>query len=234
MMNKHTCIAAFAIAAALQSTHAFSTQSISNRPVKSSSQHKYVVSDMALSEQYFVATPDEEEINEIANMLLETPPMVKAPVVATKKATAPSKKKKIPAHAEGVFSPVVVAAASILGQDQLNKLRAKGIALHSDVIKGFVDSADSPFGQAVLRQLFAIVDTDKSGSLDKDELASALKALNFSWLKDKQVSKIFERADSNSDNEISLEEFIAEAPKTLRVNLVKLAKNNGGEMGLLV
>ena len=140
--------------------------------------------------------------------------MAKTPVVAT---------KKIPAHAEGVFSPVVVAAASILGQDQLNKLRAKGISLHSDVIKGFVDSADSPFGQAVLRQLFAIVDTDKSGSLDKDELASTLKALNFSWL-----------ADSNSDNEISLEEFIAEAPKTLRVNLVKLAKNNGGEMGLLV
>ena len=213
-MNKYAFIAAFAIAAALQSTHAFSTQSISNRPVKSSSQHKYVVSDMALSEQYFVATPDEEEISEIANMLLETPPMAKTPVVAT---------KKIPAHAEGVFSPVVVAAASILGQDQLNKLRAKGIPLHSDVIKGFVDSADSPFGQAVLRQLFAIVDTDKSGSLDKDELASALKALNFSWL-----------ADSNSDNEISLEEFIAEAPKTLRVNLVKLAKNNGGEMGLLV
>ena len=213
-MNKYAFIAAFAIAAALQSTHAFSTQSISNRPVKSSSQHKYVVSDMALSEQYFVATPDEEEISEIANMLLETPPMAKTPVVAT---------KKIPAHAEGVFSPVVVAAASILGQDQLNKLRAKGISLHSDVIKGFVDSADSPFGQAVLRQLFAIVDTDKSGSLDKDELASALKALNFSWL-----------ADSNSDNEISLEEFIAEAPKTLRVNLVKLAKNNGGEMGLLV
>ena len=213
-MNKYAFIAAFAIAAALQSTHAFSTQSISNRPVKSSSQHKYVVSDMALSEQYFVATPDEEEISEIANMLLETPPMAKTPVVAT---------KKIPAHTEGVFSPVVVAAASILGQDQLNKLRAKGISLHSDVIKGFVDSADSPFGQAVLRQLFAIVDTDKSGSLDKDELASALKALNFSWL-----------ADSNSDNEISLEEFIAEAPKTLRVNLVKLAKNNGGEMGLLV
>ena len=32
---------------------------------------------------------------------------------------------------------------------------------------------------------------------------------------------------------ISLEEFMDEAPRTLKTNLVKLAKNNGGDMGLL-
>jgi hypothetical protein len=58
--------------------------------------------------------------------------------------------------------------------------------------------------------------------------------LGFKWLGGKQVDGIFARADANGDAEISLEEFMVEAPKTLRTNLVKLAKSNGGEMGLLV
>jgi len=62
----------------------------------------------------------------------------------------------------------------------------------------------------------------------------ALDMLGFKWLGEKQVGKIFERADDNGDEEISLEEFMSEAPKTLKVNLVKLAKANGGDMGLLV
>ena len=32
---------------------------------------------------------------------------------------------------------------------------------------------------------------------------------------------------------IDYEEFVEEAPKTLKVNLVKLAKNNGAELGFL-
>jgi Ca2+-binding EF-hand superfamily protein len=85
-----------------------------------------------------------------------------------------------------------------------------------------------------LRQLFTFVDTDNSGYLDKAEVAQALSLLGFKWLGDGQVDKIFERADADGDKTISLEEFMAEAPKTLRTNLVKLAKTNGGEMGLLV
>ena len=61
-------------------------------------------------------------------------------------------------------------------------------------------------------------------------MQQALALLGFKWLEEKHVQKIFERADLNDDGEISLEE----APKTLKVNLVKLAKMNGGEMGLLV
>ncbi|KAL7490359.1 hypothetical protein ACHAW6_016128 [Cyclotella cf. meneghiniana] len=147
--------------------------------------------------------------------------------------TKPSKPFN-PAHKEGILSPLVYAANSILGKEELNKLRAQVISMHSDIIKSFVDSADSEFGKAVLRQLFIITDKDNSGYLDKEEVSRALELLGFRWLEEKHVSKIFERADLNDDGEISLEEFMEEAPKTLRVNLVKLAKNNGGDLGLLV
>jgi len=147
---------------------------------------------------------------------------------------SPPKKKKGGVHKEGVFSPIVIAAGAVLGDDQLNKIRAKIISLHSDIIKSFVGTSDSEFGKAVLRQIFDAVDTDNSGYLDKEELAVALNMLGFKWLGEKQVEKIFARADANGDLEISLEEFMEEAPKTLKVNLVKLAKNNGGDMGLLV
>ena len=147
---------------------------------------------------------------------------------------APEKKKANPAHKEGIFSPIVVAAGAVLGQEQLNKVRAKVISIHSDLIKSFVGTSDSAFGQAVLRQLFKYVDTDNSGYIDKEELSVALSLLGFKWLKEKQVNAIFERADVNKDGMISLEEFMDEAPRTLKTNLVKLAKNNGGDMGLLV
>merc|ERR1739844_873703 len=143
-------------------------------------------------------------------------------------------KKANAAHKEGIFSPIVVAASNILGQDQLNKVRAKAISIHSDLIKSFVGTSDSAFGQAGLQQLFKYVDADNSGYIDKEELAVALSLLGFKWLKEKQVNAIFDRADVNKDGMISLEEFMNEAPRTLKTNLVKLAKNNGGDMGLLV
>ena len=102
------------------------------------------------------------------------------------------------------------------------------------MLKSFVATADSETGKTVLRQLFKIADTDDSGYLDKQEVMVALNLLGFKWLGEKQVDKIFARADANGDLEISLEEFMEETPKTLKLNLVKLAKQNGGEMGLLV
>ena len=156
-----------------------------------------------------------------------------APAAAAAAVVAPKKKGGNP-HKEGVFSPIVVAAGAVLGDKMLNEIRGKVIALHSDLIKSFVDTADSEFGKAVLRQIFNLVDVDKSGYLDKKEVATALDMLGFKWLGEKQVDGIFARADENGDAEISLEEFMVEAPKTLRTNLVKLAKSNGGEMGLLV
>ena len=171
-----------------------------------------------------------EKAAESDKLIMDIPPTPVAP----EKKKAPVKEKANPAHKEGIFSPIVVAAGAVLGQEQLNKVRAKVISIHSDLIKSFVGTSDSAFGQAVLRQLFKCVDTDNSGYIDKEELSVALSLLGFRWLKEKQVNAIFERADTDKDGTISLEEFMDEAPRTLKTNLVKLAKNNGGDMGLLV
>ena len=65
------------------------------------------------------------------------------------------------------------------------------------------------------------------------ELAAAFKTLGFSWLKEKQIAGIIKRAGSE-DGLLQLEQFKQEFPKTLRTNLTKLAKKNGGELGFLV
>jgi hypothetical protein len=143
-------------------------------------------------------------------------------------------KKAAASHQEGVFSPVVYVAKDVLGAERLNKLRGDVIALHSDAIKGFVATADSTIGQAVLKQLFVLADQNKDGKIDKEELRAALKALRFEWLADKQVNGIFERADLDHNGDIDMAEWMKEAPATLKTNLVKLAKSNGAKMGLLV
>mmetsp|Transcript_18188 Transcript_18188/g.26892 ORF Transcript_18188/g.26892 Transcript_18188/m.26892 type:complete len:245 (-) Transcript_18188:64-798(-) len=170
-----------------------------------------------------------EASEQSSKLIMDIPPTPVAP----KKKPAP-KKKANAAHKEGVFSPIVVIAGTLLGPEQLNKVRAKVISLHSDLIKSFVGTSDSAFGQTVLQQLFKYVDADNSGYIDKEELSVALSLLGFKWLKEKQVNGIFDRADKNGDGIISTEEFMDEAPRTLKTNLVKLAKNNGGDMGLLV
>lgn len=167
-------------------------------------------------------------------LIMDIPPPPSKAGPAYTKVTTKKPKSNPSTHKEGLLSPLVYAANTLLGKEELNKLRAKIITYHSDIIKSFVDTADSEFGRSVLKQLFLISDTDKSGYLDKEEVQQALALLGFKWLEEKHVQKIFERADLNDDGEISLEEFMEEAPKTLKVNLVKLAKMNGGEMGLLV
>lgn len=152
---------------------------------------------------------------------------------APKKKAAPKK----PAHGkEGILSPVVLAVKGVMGDDDhFNKLRAKVISLHSDVIEGFVvNNADTPMGHAVLKRLFALADQDHNGSIETSELEKAFRTLGFDWLKEKQIEGIFKRADKNENGHLELEEWMAEAPKTLRTNLIKLAKKNGDELGLLV
>lgn len=149
--------------------------------------------------------------------------------------TAPAPKKSGGAqHKHGIFSPVVLLSKQVLGEEKLNKLRAKVISLHSDTIAGFVDTYETGVGRAVLKQLFELADRDNSGTIEQHELQAALGALGFDWLQDKQVSKIFERADTDANGAIDFDEWMREAPKTLRTNLIKLAKKNGDGMGLLV
>jgi hypothetical protein len=157
--------------------------------------------------------------------------MEEGPREAVKSKPAP--KAKGPDHNEGPLSPVVILAKKVLGDAELNKLRGKVIGLHSDVIGSFVETANSPFGEQVLKTMFQLADQNKNGKIEEQELAGALRALGFD-LADKQVKGIFERADLDANGELDFEEFRKEAPKTLRTNLVKLAKRNGGDLGFLV
>jgi hypothetical protein len=136
----------------------------------------------------------------------------------------------------GVLSPIVILAKNAMrDDDNFNKLRAKAISMHTSVISGFVDTSDTPFGRAVLQSLFDAIDRNHNGLIEEPELADALKTFGlFSWLQAKQIHGIFERADRDHDGELDFNEWLIEAPKTLRKNLIKLAKKNGGELGLLV
>ena len=234
MINRQALIVVLAAAAATQNTIAFAP-SYSMRAIRPTAVFSSVEEQQQAADKIAEIYQNAAEAQEAEKLIMDIPPMPAAPVetkpVAAKKA-AP--KKKGSPHKKGVFSPIVVAAGTVMGEETLNKVRGKVIAIHSDLIKSFVGTSDTAFGKAVLKQLFNLVDTDKSGYLDKEELAVALSMLGFEWLKEKHVAKIFERADANGDEEISLEEFMQEAPKTLSTNLVKLAKKNGGEMGLLV
>jgi len=142
-------------------------------------------------------------------------------------------KKVTKASPTGLFAPLVLGAKRVMGTKELNAMRAEVILQHSKVISSFVDTSDSPFGQLALRTLFAAADKDKSGELDKEEVRAALHALGFTFLKEKQVDGIVKRADADDNEVIDFEEFVTEAPRTLRTNLVKLAKQNGHDLGFL-
>jgi len=171
-------------------------------------------------------------LSEVEVPVVEEKVVKKAPVA--KKAPAKKKKGANPAHKEGIFSPIVVLAKQVLGEQRLNQVRGKFISTHSDVIKGFVATSDSPFGQKALTELFKIADKDGDVKLTKEEVAIALRSLGFSWLQEKQINGIIARADLDQNGLIDYEEFAEEAPRTLKTNLVKLAKKNGGDMGWLV
>ena len=81
--------------------------------------------------------------------------------------------------------------------------------------------------------MFEAADADGNGTLDKQEVRDALHALGFKFVQAKQVDKIFERADLDGNEVIDFEEFVKETPKTLRTSLIKLAKQNGHDLGFL-
>jgi hypothetical protein len=135
---------------------------------------------------------------------------------------------------DGIFTPVVQGAKVIVGEQQLKEIRAKVIKMHGELMGNFIDTADSPSGDFALEQLFKAADTDGSGKLDKAELKVALQKLGFSWMEDdKNVDKVAKKGDKDKDGLIDLDEFKKLAPTVLRQNLMKLAKENGAELGFL-
>jgi EF-hand domain pair len=146
---------------------------------------------------------------------------------------APKKKVEPNSHKEGLFSPLVLSAKKVLGEERLNKVRAQAISLHSDAIASFVATSETPFGDSALKTLFSIADKDGSGTIEEEELKEAFRILGFTWLQEKQIRGILERADLNQDGRLDIDEWKREAPKTLRTNLIKLAKKNGSDLGFL-
>eukprot|EP00977_Amphora_coffeiformis_P017946 scaffold6030_cov199-Amphora_coffeaeformis.AAC.10 len=154
-------------------------------------------------------------------------------------ASKPTANKRVPAkkndaHKEGIFAPAVKLGKMILGEGELNRIRGNAIALHSDAIKNFVSTAETSFGNTVLRALFKAADRNGNGTIEMEELEAALKTLGFQFLEEKQIMGIFKRAGGEEKGFLTMDEFMAEAPKTLKTNLVKLAKKNGGDLGFLV
>ena len=134
---------------------------------------------------------------------------------------------------KGIFAPAVNVAVQAMGRKELNAFRASVIAEHTKVISKFVDTSESKFGQIALKRLFEAADEDGNGTLDKQEVKEALNALGFTFIQEKDVDKIFKKADKDNNEVIDFEEFVQEAPKTLRTSLVKLAKSNGHDLGFL-
>jgi len=146
----------------------------------------------------------------------------------------PKKKPKNVVSSQGLFAPLVLGAKRVMGEQELKELRAKIIQKHSKVIAEFVDTSESRFGQLVLRRMFERADKDGNGTLDKEEVRAALHDLGFDFVDGKQLDSIMKKADKDKNEVIDFEEFVKETPKVLRVNLVKLAKQNGHDLGFLV
>ena len=191
---------------------------------------------------YALASTETKGDQELVKVVEDSPSNDDAPtavLLSENEVEKPKPVKKAPkkpagGHKKGgLFSPIVRLAKKILGEERLNKVRGKAIGMHSNVIRDFVDTSDTEFGQKTLETLFSLADEDKNGRIDAMECQHALKRLGFKHLNEKQINGIFERADKDGNGTLDLEEFKAEAPKTLKTNLIKLAKSNGGELGFL-
>ena len=158
--------------------------------------------------------------------------LINESVVITPVLKKTNKAKSGGVHKEGLFSPIVLTAKKVIGDENLNKIRGKVIGLHSEVISSFVDTHETFVGSTIMQQLFALMDKNKDGVVDETELAIYFKSLGFTWLQEKQIAGIIKRAGSE-DGILRMEQFKGEFPKTLRTNLIKLAKKNGGELGFL-
>jgi hypothetical protein len=192
-------------------------------------------SDSVWTETYAAALEKARRGKAATDLSASSSKAVEGVVVQT--AAAKPKAQKGPereAWREGLFAPLVIGAKQVMGEQKLKELRASVITKHSKVIANFVDTSESKFGQLVLKKMFDYADKDGNGTLDKEEVRSALLDLGFDFLDEKQVASIMKNADKDKNDVIDFEEFVKATPKSLRTNLVKLAKNNGHDLGFLV
>lgn len=129
------------------------------------------------------------------------------------------------------MSPVVDGAVCLIGRENVNRVRAAVIKRHKRIITEFVDTHNTPLGRVAMRTLFETADTNGDGWLDSNELSIALNHLGFQ-VTDAQRDAIMQRASPREM--LDYDAFVREAPRTLRIQLIRLAKRNGERMGLMV
>eukprot|EP00933_Yihiella_yeosuensis_P006942 TRINITY_DN11178_c0_g1_i1.p1 TRINITY_DN11178_c0_g1~~TRINITY_DN11178_c0_g1_i1.p1 ORF type:complete len:186 (+),score=40.96 TRINITY_DN11178_c0_g1_i1:150-707(+) len=151
---------------------------------------------------------------------------------------SPAERSLMARHASvakaGVFSPLVNGAKGVLGEDKFGKFRGEVIKAHTKVITEAIATSESGFGKMALSTLFNLADKDGNGTLDKEEIHACLKVLGFKWIDEPKVDALVKKGDENDDELIDMDEFMKIAPVTLRQNLIKLAKQNGNNLGFLV
>jgi len=147
--------------------------------------------------------------------------------------TRPVSVARAGAAKDGPFTPTVVGFKVLMGDENLNSLRNYFIKLHGEVQEAAIDTHETETGQALMGWLFEQADKDGNGVIDKAELMEAMEKLNFSWMDEKRIDKLIKKADKNDNEVLEYEEFAASSPKFLKQNLLKLAKKNGADLGLL-
>ena len=230
-MKKATAFLVFSMAAACDAFTVVPQHELSKVPFFATVQENVVKQPQPEVQPQYQST---DVLNRIEDSILEATVAPKVAPKPKKSKTSKAKGSGGAVHKQGIFSPAVLLAKDVLGEKELNKLRAKAIGLHSDVIGKFVETSQSRVGETVLRQLFHLADEHQNGTIDQDELTRALRALGFDHLKEKQIKGIFERADVDKSGGLDFAEWKQEAPKTSRTNWIKLAKKNGGDLGFLV
>jgi len=179
----------------------------------------------------------QDKLLAVLNQQKATIATVDAPKITVTKAPTTAIKKKNPledmSNDEGLFAPAVLLTKDVLGVKELNALRARIIKEHTEVIGKFTNTADTAFGDTVLKLLFDLADKDGNGTIDEKELQRAMNALGCGFIPDKQINGMFKRADKDGNCGLDYEEWCQAAPKTLKTALVKLAKKNGHELGFL-
>eukprot|EP00929_Paragymnodinium_shiwhaense_P106601 TRINITY_DN7211_c0_g1_i1.p2 TRINITY_DN7211_c0_g1~~TRINITY_DN7211_c0_g1_i1.p2 ORF type:complete len:181 (+),score=72.11 TRINITY_DN7211_c0_g1_i1:96-638(+) len=134
---------------------------------------------------------------------------------------------------DGPFTPTVMGIKLLMGEKAFNDLRTEMIKLHGNAQKAAIDTHDTAVGEMLMDRLFKSADTDGNGSIDKEELQAALQKLGFHWMDEGRVDKIIEKADDNQNDVLEYDEFKKAAPKTLKRELLKLAKKNGSDLGFM-
>lgn len=70
---------------------------------------------------------------------------------------------------------------------------------------------------------FSIVDADRNGTLDRQEVEATAREMGYSWLRSSHIDRIVQMGDTDGDGMIDMEEFVKEAPLKLKHRLADMA-----------